>query len=108
MTLHFEGTVEEYTRLCQPSPLTARLDDIAAKLELLLSKENQMDDQIKALAKKLDDATTAVAQRLQTLIDKANQAGTLAAAEISQFLQPEVDHLTALAADPGNPVPTAP
>lgn len=108
MTLHFEGTVEEYARLCEPPSLVGKLNDIAAKLELLL-KENQMvDDQIKALAKKLDDATTAVAQRLQTLIDKANAAGSLAASEIAQFLAPEVEHLTALAADPGNPVPTAP
>lgn len=65
-----------------------------------------IDPTIADLLSKIDSATTAVAARIQSLIDKANNAGQLTSAEIAAALQPEVDRLTALGSDPDNPVPS--
>lgn len=64
-----------------------------------------LDPTIANLIAQIDNATTAVANRIQALIDKANNAGQLTSAEIAAALQPEVDRLTALGSDPANPVP---
>lgn len=65
-----------------------------------------LDPTIAALLTQIDAATTAIGARLQKLIDNAANAGQLTSAEIAAALQPEVDRLTAMAADPNNPVPT--
>jgi hypothetical protein len=67
-----------------------------------MSKMSQVLDQIKDYAAKIDEATNAIAARIQTLIDKVN-AGTATPEEISAVLQPEVDKLTELGKDPTNP-----
>jgi hypothetical protein len=62
---------------------------------------SQVLDQIKDYAAKIDDATNAIAARIQVLIDKVN-AGTATPEEISAVLQPEVDKLSELGKDPAN------
>ncbi len=64
---------------------------------------SQVLDQVKDFAAKIDEATNAIASRIQTLIDKIN-AGTATPEEIAAVLQPEVDRLTELGKDPSNPV----
>ena len=64
---------------------------------------SQVLDQVKDFAAKIDEATNAIAARIQTLIDKIN-AGTATPEEIAAVLQPEVDRLTDLGKDPSNPV----
>ena len=64
---------------------------------------SQVLDQVKDFAAKIDEATNAIAARIQTLIDKIN-AGTATPEEIAAVLQPEVDRLTELGKDPSNPV----
>jgi methyl-accepting chemotaxis protein len=64
---------------------------------------SQVLDQVKDFAAKIDEATNAIAARIQTLIDKIS-AGTASPEEIAAVLQPEVDRLTELGKDPSNPV----
>jgi hypothetical protein len=64
---------------------------------------SQVLDQVKDFAAKIDEATNAIAARIQTLIDKIT-AGTATPEEIAAVLQPEVDRLTELGKDPANPV----
>jgi hypothetical protein len=64
---------------------------------------SQVLDQVKDFAAKIDEATNAIAARIQTLIDKIN-AGTATPEEIAAVLQPEVDRLTKLRKDLDNPV----
>lgn len=52
---------------------------------------------------KFDVATSAIAARIQNLV---NAAPSLSAEDQAAF-QTEIDKLTALGADPNNPVPTA-
>jgi hypothetical protein len=60
---------------------------------------SQVLDQIKDYAAKIDQATNAIAARIQVLIDKVN-AGTATPEEIAAVLQPEVDKLSELGKDP--------
>ncbi len=60
---------------------------------------SQVLDQIKDYAAKIDEATNAIAARIQVLIDKVN-AGTATPEEIAAVLQPEVDRLSELGKDP--------
>jgi len=64
-----------------------------------------MNAETTAILARIDTATNGIAVKLQALIDKADQAGTVTAAEINAALGPEVLRLEALAADPANPVP---
>ena len=66
-----------------------------------MSKMSQVLDQIKDYAAKIDEATNAIATRIQALIDKVN-AGTATPEEIAAVLQPEVDKLTELGKDPAS------
>ena len=68
-----------------------------------LKDMSQVLDQVKDFAAKIDEATNAIAARIQTLIDKIN-AGTATPEEIAAVLQPEGDRLTELGKDPANPV----
>ena len=63
---------------------------------------SQVLDQIRDYAAKIDEATNAIAARIQSLIDKVN-AGTATPEEIAAILQPEVDRLTELGKDPSIP-----
>jgi hypothetical protein len=63
---------------------------------------SQVLDQIKDYAAKIDEATNAIAARIQVLIDKVN-TGTATPEEIAAVLQPEVDKLSELGKDPANP-----
>ena len=60
---------------------------------------SQVLDQTKDYAAKIDEATNAIAARIQVLIDKVN-AGTATPEEIAAVLQPEVDRLSELGKDP--------
>jgi hypothetical protein len=60
---------------------------------------SQVLDQIKDYAAKIDEATNAIAVRIQVLIDKVN-SGTATPEEIAAVLQPEVDRLSELGKDP--------
>jgi hypothetical protein len=73
--------------------------------ERIIERVNAMSqvlDQIKDYAAKIDEATNAIAARIQALIDKVN-AGTATPEEIAAVLQPEVDKLSELGKDPANP-----
>jgi len=63
---------------------------------------SQVLDQIKDFAAKIDEATNAIATRIQALLDKVN-SGTASAEEIAAVLQPEVDRLTEMGKDSANP-----
>ena len=63
---------------------------------------SQVLDQIRDYAARIDEATNAIAARIQSLIDKVN-AGTATPEEIAAILQPEVDRLTELGKDPSVP-----
>ena len=63
---------------------------------------SQVLDQIKDFAAKIDEATNAIAARIQALIDKVN-SGTATPEQIAAVLQPEVDRLTEMGKDPANP-----
>lgn len=69
------------------------------EIKLMLSAETT------AVLKAIDDATTAIAARIQKLIDLAASQGSVTEAEIRAALAPEVEKLNALAVDPNNPVP---
>jgi hypothetical protein len=60
---------------------------------------SQVIDQIKDYSAKIDEATNAIAARIQALIEKVN-AGTATPEEISAVLQLEVDKLAELGKDP--------
>ena len=62
---------------------------------------SQVLDQIREYAARIDEATNAIAARIQSLIDKVN-AGTATPEEIAAILQPEVDRLTELGKDPAS------
>ena len=63
---------------------------------------SQVLDQVRDFAAKIDEATNAIAARIQTLVDKVN-AGAATPEEIAAVLQPEVDRLTEMGKDPSNP-----
>ena len=63
---------------------------------------SQVLDQIRDYAARIDEATNAIAARIQSLIDKVN-AGTATPEEIAAILQPEVARLTELGKDPSVP-----
>jgi methyl-accepting chemotaxis protein len=63
---------------------------------------SQVLDQVRDFAAKIDEATNAIAARIQTLVDKVN-AGTATPEEIAAVLQPEIDRLTEMGKDPSNP-----
>ena len=74
----------------------------------LEEREMAVDPTITAVIGQIDDATNAIAARIQALIDAAVAQGSVSAAEVVAALQPEVTKLQALGADPGNPVPVVP
>jgi hypothetical protein len=92
--------------------LCAVLEKILSSQRRILTTQNrileriehmsQVLEQVRDFAAKIDDATNAIAARIQTLIDKVN-AGTATPKEIAAVLQPEVDRLTELGKDPTVP-----
>jgi hypothetical protein len=82
--------------------LLRRQRRIIINQQLIMEKIQTMSqvlDQIKDYAAMIDEATNAIAARIQALIDKVN-AGTATPEEISAVLQPEVDKLSELGKDP--------
>ncbi len=78
------------------------------KLDVFAIKEKKdmpLDPTVTAVIAQIDAATNAIAARIQRFIDAANTSGSMTAAEIVAALQPEADRLTAMGADPDNPVP---
>jgi hypothetical protein len=81
-----------------------RLLAIQQALDIAELKEPNMavDAQTAALIAKFDAATTAIANRIAALVAGANPG--LSADDTAAF-QAEIDKLTALGANPANPVP---
>ena len=71
-----------------------RLDETELK-----GREEMIDPTITKVIQDLDAATTAVATRIQKLIDSIAAAGQVSAKEIVAALQPEVDRLNAMGSD---------
>ena len=85
--------------------LLRRQARILSNQTLILERMENMSqvlDQVRDFAAKIDEATNAIAARIQTLVDKVN-AGTATPEEIAAVLQPEVDRLTEMGKDPSNP-----
>lgn len=75
----------------------------------LKSQGERMHQDYLDLAKKIDDATTAVANRIDKLSGQIKNSMTdEEVAQVKAAFQAEVDRLTALGADPVNPVPVVP
>lgn len=84
--------------------IQARMLHIAHLLDLAEEQKKEttmVDPKVAKLITEFDTATNAIAARIQKLID----AGGLNA-ESESALQAEVDKLTALGADPEQPIPT--
>lgn len=93
------------------SQLAIKLDKMNHKLDKLIriNKELKiMNAETKKLLEDLDAATTEVATDIQVLIDKANEAGSVSAAEINAALAPKVEFLRQLGADTNAPLPPVP
>lgn len=89
---------------------SSALERIESKVDRVLASNERMEamnSETQAILKRLDDATTKVAAKLQKIIDDAATAGSLSAKEINDALGPEVARLEALAADPADPVPAS-
>jgi len=83
-----------------------KLDAILLAITRLEEKTMAAFEDITALLTAIDNETNFIAARLQALIDQIGAGLTPAQAETIQIaLQGEVAKLTALAADPTNPVP---
>jgi ATP/maltotriose-dependent transcriptional regulator MalT len=83
------------------------------RLDLIVSllKEMKMalSQDFLDLSKKIDDATNAVAARITLLQGQiTNSMSDVEVANVKAALQAEVDKLTAMGADPVNPVPVTP
>lgn len=79
--------------------------------EIALNQERMtllMQEETRKIIQGFNDATNAVAAKLQAVIEKAAQQGTLTEAQISAELSPILAHLQALGADETNPVPEVP
>lgn len=82
------------------------LEAIIQKLDLLLEQGEKMHKEFLDLSKKIDDATNAVATRIDKLSSQIKNSMTDAeVAEVKASLQAEVDRLTVLGQDPVNPIP---
>lgn len=68
-------------------------------------KDMALTPEIAAVISQIDNATNAIAARIQAFIDAANAAGNVSAAEVVAALQPEADRLSALGSNPEQPVP---
>lgn len=90
-----------------------RLSQVEAKLTELERKQKQMADETKSqfetVIKKIDDATTEVANDLRDIRERLKEVGLSAADEaaILAKLQSAADRLTAIGADPADPVPVS-
>lgn len=90
----------------------SQLQRIEDKLDRVLSKGDEIMALDQALAKRLDDATNAIAARLtkmQGTLDAAAKAGGLTAdqaAALSTALEGDISRLEGYGKDPANPVPT--
>jgi len=87
--------------------------EVVEKLDAILSAIHKLEEKIMAafeditaLLTAIDTETNLIAARIQSLIDQIGAGLTPAQAETIQIaLQGEVAKLTALAADPTNPIP---
>jgi hypothetical protein len=65
-------------------------------------------DKEAALVSEFNDATNAVAARIDRIIAAAQAADGLTAAELETAFRPVVTGLQALGSDPANPIPALP
>lgn len=73
---------------------------------LTYPKENSMDPidpKLAQIVSGIDAAANAIAARMQSLVDKANSAGSLTADEVEAALRPEINRLQAMGSDPTAP-----
>ena len=102
ITTQIQGVSEH---LCE---IQVKLDQVIRKQvadHRLLKEIKHMNAETTAILGRLDAATNAIAAKLQALIDKAAQSGSVTEAEVRAALEPEVAKLEGLAADPADPVP---
>ena len=92
--------------------ITSSLGLIMDRLEAIERKVDELmgvAQDIKDLAAKIDAATTAVATRLETLLQRVtNGMSDAEVADVKSQLQAEADRLTVMGRDPNNPVPPTP
>ena len=106
--------IDHYVHADITDDVAARLQRIEDKIDKLLSEGEEIMALDTALAKRLDDATNALATKLTAMQDKldaAAKAGGLTAAEaaaLSAQLEPDIAKLEAMGKDPANPVPATP
>lgn len=91
----------------------SQLNRIEAKLGLLIERVEQfmatVSQDLKDLSKKFDDATNAVAARIDTLVAGLKNSMTdQELADAKAGFQAEIDRLTVLGQNPNNPVPPTP
>jgi hypothetical protein len=104
-------------RLCAPhepnnhQQVLARLEEINLKLDKHtrnLKEIKAMNAETQRLLGELDAASTELATDIQTLIDRAEAAGSLTAEEINNALAPKVEFLKQLGANTNAPIPEVP
>ena len=66
--------------------------------------ENNVEQTTLDLIERINVATNKIAARIQVLIDKAANAGSVTAAEVNTVLNPVVASLEAMGSNPENPV----
>ena len=81
-----------------------KLDQILSGIQELKVMNTEMTE----LLTRLDAASNEVAADIQTLIDRANESGSLTAAEIAVALGPKVAFLEQLGASTNAPIPEVP
>lgn len=103
MALCFQDWVKKALRSIRSDTEATReaVGMINARLDLILERQELSMSKIDDLKAAFDEATSAIAARIERII--AGQDAAVVAA-----LQPELDRLRALGADPANPVPPVP
>jgi len=106
--------IDHYVHADITDDVAARLQRIEDKIDKLLSEGEEIMALDTALAKRLDDATNAIAARLtkmQGTLDAAAKAGGLTAdqaAALSTALEGDISRLETMGKDPVNPIPSTP
>lgn len=93
--------------------MTERLFELELKVELLSRRLEDIGmavaQELEALRVAVDNATNAVAARIDKLVQGLKNSMTDAElAAVKAGFQAEIDRLTALGQDPNNPVPPSP
>ena len=98
--LHISGRIEHRVHIEGMTELTKSIHHLGSTI-VALSQD------LKDLIGKIDTATNKIAERIDALMSRLTNSMTDAElTEVKAGFQAEIDKLTALGADPVNPVPT--